>query len=148
MRPDLRWGLRAAKTTQLLYAVMMKAEAREAGADDAWLVQGGAITEATSSNAYIVDARGVVVSHPVDSAVLPGVTRISVMQIARDLGLAVEERPFTPEELSSAREAFISGAGTLILPVVTVDGQPVGDGRPGPVVAELRRRYIALLRAN
>lgn len=148
LRPDLRWGLRAAKTTQLLYAVMMKAEAREAGADDAWLVQGGVVTEATSSNAYIVDARGVVVSHPVDSGVLPGVTRISVMQIARELGLEVEERPFTPDELGSAREAFISGAGTLILPVVEVDGGPVGDGRPGPVTAELRSRYIALLRAN
>ncbi|MGH6786638.1 MAG: aminotransferase class IV [Novosphingobium sp.] len=148
LRPDLRWQLRGAKTTQLLYAVMMKAEAREAGADDAWLVENGLVTEATSSNAYIVDSRGVLVSHPVDHGVLPGVTRISVMEIAREMNIAVEQRPFTPAELSAAREAFISGAGTLVQPVVTVDGAPVGDGQPGPVTAELRRRYIALLRAN
>lgn len=148
LRPDLRWQVRSAKTTQLLYAVMMKAEAREAGADDAWLVEDGVITEATSSNAYIIDARGVLVSHPVDHGVLPGVTRISVMEIARNMGLAVEERPFTPEELFAAREAFISGAGTLVLPVVEVDGKPIGNGDPGTVTGELRARYITLLRAS
>ncbi len=148
LRPDLRWQLRSAKTTQLLYAVMMKAEAREAGADDAWLVEDGLVTEATSSNAYIIDARGVLVSHPVDSGVLPGVTRICVMEIARDMGLPVEERPFTPDELFAAREAFISGAGTLVLPVTEVDGKPIGNGGPGTVTSELRQRYIALLKAS
>ena len=76
----------------------------------------------------------------------PGVTRIGVMAIARALGLAVEERAFTPEELFAAREAFISGAGTLVLPVVAVDGRPIGNGGPGTITAELRRRYIAQLR--
>ena len=147
LRPDLRWHVRSAKTTQLLYAVLMKAEAREAGADDAWLVEHGVITEATSSNAYIIDARGVLVSHPVDHGVLPGVTRISVIEIARAIGLAVEERPFTPEELFAAREAFVSGAGTLVLPVIEVDGRPIGYGGPGTLTAELRARYITLLRA-
>lgn len=148
LRPDLRWQLRSAKTTQLLYAVMMKAETREAGVDDAWLVENGVVTEATSSNAYIIDAQGVLVSHPVDSGVLPGVTRIGVASIARELGLAVEERPFTPDELFAAREAFSSGAGTLVLPVVEVDGRPIGSGAPGPITAELRRRYVALLKAQ
>ncbi|WP_088310256.1 aminotransferase class IV [Novosphingobium sp. B 225] len=148
LRPDLRWQLRSAKTTQLLYAVMMKAETREAGVDDAWLVENGVVTEATSSNAYIIDAHGVLVSHPVDSGVLPGVTRIGVASIARELGLAVEERPFTPDELFAAREAFSSGAGTLVLPVVEVDGRPIGSGAPGPITAELRRRYVALLKAQ
>jgi D-alanine transaminase len=147
LRPDLRWQVRSAKTTQLLYAVMMKAEAREAGVDDAWLVENGVITEATSSNAHIIDARGVLVSHPVDHGVLPGVTRINVIAIARAMGLPIEERPFTPDELLTAREAFISGAGTLVLPVVEVDGQPVGNGGPGTVTTEIRSRYIALLRA-
>lgn len=146
LRPDLRWQLRSAKTTQLLYAVLMKAEAREAGVDDAWLVENGVITEATSSNAHIVDARGVLVSHPVDHGVLPGVTRISVIEIAREMGLAIEERPFTPDELMQAREAFISGAGTLVVPVVEVDGRPIGNGGPGAVTAEIRERYIARLR--
>ncbi len=148
LRPDLRWQLRSAKTTQLLYAVMMKAETREAGVDDAWLVENGVVTEATSSNAHIIDARGVLVSHPVDRGVLPGVTRIGVTSIARELGLAVEERPFTPDELFAAREAFSSGAGTLVLPVVEVDGRPIGSGTPGPITAELRRRYVALLKAQ
>ena len=146
LRPDLRWQLRSAKTTQLLYAVMMKAEAKEAGVDDAWLVEDGVITEATSSNAHIIDARGVLISHPVDHGVLPGVTRISVVDIARQMGLAIEERPFTREELSQAREAFISGAGTLVLPVVEVDGKPIGNGGPGAVTAEIRQRYIDRLR--
>jgi D-alanine transaminase len=148
LRPDLRWQVRSAKTTQLLYAVMMKAEAKAAGVDDAWLVEDGLVTEATSSNAHIIDSRGVLVSHPVDHGVLPGVTRICTLEIAREMGLAVEERPFTPEELFTAREAFISGAGTLILPVVEVDGKPIGNGGPGTVTAELRRRYISLLRAG
>ena len=148
LRPDLRWQIRSAKTTQLLYAVIMKAEAREAGADDAWLVEDGVITEATSSNAYIIDARGVLVSHPVDHGVLPGVTRISVMEIARELGLMVEERPFTPDELFAAREVFVSGAGTLVLPVIEVDGRPIGNGGPGTLTSELRSRYITLLRAS
>lgn len=147
LRPDLRWQIRSAKTTQLLYAVLMKAEAREAGADDAWLVENGLITEATSSNAHIIDARGVLVSHPVDSGVLPGVTRISVIEIAHEMGLAVEERPFTPDELFAAREAFISGAGTLVLPVVEADGRPIGNGGPGTVTAEIRTRYIDRLRS-
>ncbi len=148
LRPDLRWQVRSAKTTQLLYAVIMKAEAREAGADDAWLVENGVITEATSSNAHIIDARGVLVSHPVDHGVLPGVTRISVIEIARQMGLTIEERPFTPDELVAAREAFISGAGTLVLPVVSVDGKPIGNGGPGPLTGEIRSRYITLLRAG
>ncbi len=148
LRPDLRWQVRSAKTTQLLYAVMMKEEARAAGVDDAWLVEDGVVTEATSSNAHIIDARGVLVSHPVTHGVLPGVTRICVLEIAAELGLAVEERPFTPEELFAAREAFISGAGTLVLPVVEVDGQPIGNGGPGAVTSDIRRRYIERLRAS
>ena len=147
LRPDLRWQLRAAKTTQLLYAVLMKEEARLAGVDDVWLVEQGVITEATSQNAHIIDARGVLVSHPVERGVLPGVTRISVIAIARELGLAIEERPFTPDELFAAREAFVSAAGTLVLPVVEVDGRAIGPGKPGAVVGAIRAAYIAQLRA-
>lgn len=148
LRPDLRWQLRAAKTTQLLYAVLMKEEARAAGVDDAWLVEDGVVTEATSQNAHIIDARGVLVSHPVDHGVLPGVTRISVLEIARELGLAVEQRPFTPAELMAAREAFVSAAGTLVLPVVEVDGAAIGDGRPGPMTRAIRAAYIQQLRGR
>lgn len=148
LHPDGRWALRSAKTTQLLYAVLAKEAARDAGYDDAWLVENGVITEATSANAHIIDARGVLVSHPVDHGVLPGVTRINVVEIARAMGLAVEERPFTPDELFAAREAFISSAGALVTPVVEVDGKPIGNGGPGTQTTELRKRYIALLKAG
>jgi D-alanine transaminase len=148
LRPDLRWHLRSAKTTQLLYAVLMKEEARAAGVDDAWLVEHGVITEATSQNAHIIDARGVLVSHPVGHGVLPGVTRISVVGIAHEMDLEVDERPFTPDELFAAREAFVSAAGTLVLPVVEVDGRAIGDGVPGPLSREIRSRYISRLRAG
>ena len=148
LHPDGRWALRGAKTTQLLYAVLAKEAARDAGYDDAWLVEDGVITEATSSNAHIIDARGVLVSHPVTHAVLPGVTRICVLDIAREMGLTVEERPFTPDELFAAREAFMSAAGSLVMPVSQVDGRPIGNGGPGTLTAELRARYITLLRAG
>ncbi|MBS3927541.1 MAG: aminotransferase class IV [Sphingomonadales bacterium] len=148
LHPDGRWALRSAKTTQLLYAVLAKEAAREQGYDDAWLVEDGVVTEATSANAHIIDARGVLVSHPVDHGVLPGVTRICTLQIAREMGLAVEERPFTPQELFAAREAFVSAAGSLVLPVTEVDGKPIGNGGPGTVTTELRQRYIALLKAS
>ena len=146
LRPDMRWQLRSAKTTQLLYAVLMKEEARAAGVDDAWLVENGVITEATSQNAHIIDARGVLVSHPVDHGVLPGVTRVSVLEIAREMGLAVEERAFTPAELFAAREAFASAAGSLVLPVVEVDGRAIGGGAAGPIAGAIREAYIARLR--
>jgi D-alanine transaminase len=148
LRPDMRWRLRAAKTTQLLYAIMMKDEAKSAEVDDVWLVENGVITEATSQNAHIIDACGALVSHPVDEGVLPGVTRISVMEIAREIGISVQERPFNPDDLFAAREAFVSAAGSLVLPVVEVDGRQIGSGKPGAVTLEIRRRYIARLLAE
>ncbi len=144
--PEGRWNLRSAKTTQLLYAVLAKEAAREAGVDDAWFAVEGMITEGTSANAHIIDARGVLVSHPVDHGVLPGVTRICLLDCARAMGLTIEERPFSVEELANAREAMLSGAGSLVLPVVEVDGRPVGNGGPGTITTELRKRYIAALR--
>jgi D-alanine transaminase len=148
LQPEGRWALRGAKTTQLLYAVLAKEAARDAGFDDAWFVEGGVITEQTSANAHIIDSRGVLVSHPVDHGVLPGVTRICVLELARSQGLMVEERPFTPAELLAAREAFVSAAGSLVLPVVAVDGQPIGTGQPGSITLQLRENYIARLRAD
>lgn len=147
LRPDLRWGLRTAKTTQLLYAILMKQEAREAGVDDVLLVEDGHVTEATSMNAHIIDARGVLVSHPVDHGVLPGTTRIPLLEIAASMGLAIEERPFTPDELYAAREAMVSAAGTLVLPVVEADGRAIGSGKPGAITAAIRAEHIARLRA-
>ena len=146
LHPEGRWALRSAKTTQLLYAVLAKELAREAGADDAWLVDNGMITEGTSANAHIIDSRGVLVSHPVEHGVLPGISRLCALPLAREMGLEVEERPFSVDELFAAREAFISSATTVVMPVVEVDGRKIGQGRPGPQTLELRRRYIERLR--
>lgn len=146
LHPEGRWALRSAKTTQLLYAVLAKEAAREAGADDAWLVDNGMVTEGTSANAHIIDSRGVLVSHPVDHGVLPGISRLSILPIAREMGLAVEERAFSVEELFGAREAFISSATTVVMPVVEVDGRQIADGRPGALTAQLRQRYLERLR--
>lgn len=146
LHPEGRWVLRSAKTTQLLYAVLAKEAARDAGADDAWLVDGGMVTEGTSANAHIIDSRGVLVSHPVDHGVLPGISRLSVLPLAQEMGLAIEERAFSVEELFAAREAFVTSATTVVMPVVEVDGRKIGDGRPGPLTAELRKRYVERLR--
>lgn len=146
LHPEGRWALRSAKTTQLLYAVLAKEVAREAGADDAWLVDNGMVTEGTSANAHIIDSRGVLVSHPVDHGVLPGISRFSVLPLAREMGLAVEERAFSVEELFAAREAFITSATTVVMPVVEVDGRKIADGRPGELTHALRQRYIERLR--
>ena len=146
LHPEGRWAVRSAKTTQLLYAVLAKELARDAGVDDAWLVDNGMITEGTSANAHIIDSRGVLISHPVDHGVLPGVTRLSVLPLAKEMGLAVEERAFSVEELFAAREAFVSSASALVMPVVEVDGRQIGDGRPGAQTGELRRRYVERLR--
>lgn len=146
LHPEGRWALRSAKTTQLLYAVLAKEAAREAGTDDAWLVDGGMVTEGTSANAHIIDSRGVLVSHPVDHGVLPGISRLSVLPLAQDMGLAIEERAFSVEELFAAREAFVTSATTVVMPVVEVDGRKIGDGRPGALTAELRKRYVERLR--
>ncbi len=146
LHPEGRWALRSAKTTQLLYAVLAKEAARDAGVDDAWLVDDGMVTEGTSANAHIIDSRGVLVSHPVDHGVLPGISRLSVLPLAQDMGLAIEERAFSVEELFAAREAFVTSATTVVMPVVEVDGRKIGDGRPGALTAELRKRYVERLR--
>lgn len=145
LHPEGRWALRSAKTTQLLYAVLAKEAARDAGVDDAWLVDDGMVTEGTSANAHIIDSRGVLVSHPVDHGVLPGISRLSVLPLAQDMGLAIEERAFSVEELFAAREAFVTSATTVVMPVVEVDGRKIGDGRPGALTAELRKLYVERL---
>lgn len=141
--PENRWGRCDIKTVGLLPNALAKQKAREAGAVEAWYVDDlGLVTEGASSNAWIVDGEGVLRTRDTNANILRGVTRLSLLDVARQAGLKVEERPFTPEEALAAREAFITGAGTLVLPVVAVDGKPVGSGRPGPVATRLRKLYI------
>ncbi len=141
--PDLRWKRRDIKTVQLLYPSMGKMAAQAAGADDAWLVEeDGTVTEGTSNNAWIVTAERKIVTRQLSHDILPGITRAAIMRLAEAEGLAIEERSFTPDEAKAAEEAFITSASTFVYPVVSIDGAPVGGGRPGPLARRLRQLYI------
>ena len=141
--PETRWGRCDIKTVGLLPNVLAKQKAREGGSVEAWYVDDlGLVTEGASSNAWIVDVDGILRTRDTNANILRGVTRLSLLDVARAAGLKVEERPFTPAEALMAREAFITGAGALVLPVIAVDGKPVGSGAPGPVAARLRALYI------
>ncbi|MBW3559258.1 MAG: D-amino-acid transaminase [Proteobacteria bacterium] len=142
-QPDQRWGRCDIKTTGLLANVLSKQAARAVGAAEAWLVDGeGRVTEGASSTAWILDPAGRLRTRALDAAILPGVTRARVMEIARREGLEVVEAAFTPEEALGAREAFNTSASGFVTPVVRVDGRPLGDGRPGPVALRLRALYL------
>jgi D-alanine transaminase len=147
--PENRWGRCDIKTVGLLPNALAKQKAREAGAVEAWYVDDlGLVTEGASSNAWIVDGDGTLRTRDTNANILRGVTRLSVADLAREAGLKVEERPFTPDEARAAKEAFITGAASLVLPVVAVDGKPVGTGVPGPVAQRLRRLYIERAKAT
>lgn len=147
-RPDRRWARRDIKTVQLLYASMMKMEAKAAGVDDVWLVEGDVITEGTSQNACIITPNGHLVTRDLGHHILPGVTRLSLIDIARQSNITVEERPFTIAEAQGAAEAFVTSASLFVMPVVEIDGLSVGDGRPGMETLALRKAYIDHARAQ
>ncbi len=146
--PDIRWGRRDIKTVQLLAPSLAKMTARKAGCADAWMVEDGRVTEATSSNAYIVTEAGTLVTRDLSNAILHGITRSSVLALARQDGTRIEERGFTVEEAHRAREAFMTAASAFVLPVVGIDGHAIGTGRPGPVTRRLREIYVIESRAR
>lgn len=141
--PEGRWADRQIKTVQLLYSSLAKMEAKRQGADDVLFVEDGVVTEAGSSNAHIVTADGTLVTRDLSNALLHGITRASVLDLARAAQIRVEERSFTPEEARNAAEAFLTSASAFVMPIVAIDGKPVGDGRPGPLTARIRDLYIA-----
>lgn len=144
--PDIRWGRADIKAISLLPNVLAKEAARKAGAVEAWLVRDGRVTEGSSSNAWIVDQKGVLVTHPKCNEILGGITRETAIACARDLQMRVEERPFTVDEALGAAEAFLTSATNLVLPVVAIDGKSIGNGTPGPVALRLREAYKARAR--
>lgn len=139
---DLRWARRDIKTVQLLYPSMGKMAAKKAGADDAWMIEEGFVTEGTSNNAYIVTQDGRIVTRDLSNAILHGITRAAVLRYAREAQMVVEERSFTIDEAKEAAEAFVTSATTFVTPVVKIDGETLGDGAPGPVAKRLREIYI------
>jgi D-alanine transaminase len=142
--PENRWGRCDIKTINLLPNVLARQAAKEEGAGEAWFVDAdGFVTEGGASNAWIIDEAGTLVTRELTANILRGVTRSTLMQVIGRSNLKVEERPFTVAEAKRAREAFITGAGALVLPVVAIDGEPVGSGKAGDVALYLRREYIA-----
>jgi len=146
--PDIRWARRDIKTIGLLAASMAKQTALERGADDAWMFEGGYITEGTSNNAYIVNPAGEVITRHLGNEILAGITRAAVLRLSSEDGMRIVERPFTIGEALAAGEAFITSASTFVCPVVRIDNRPIGDGKPGPVAGRLRELYISMALAD
>lgn len=146
--PDLRWRRRDIKSVGLLAQVLAKQQAVEAGAAEAFMVEDGFVTEGSSSSAFIITGAGTLVTRPLSTSILPGVTRRAVMRLAAEHNLAVEERAFTVAEALGAAEVFYTGASTFVVPVVSIDGQFVGTGRPGRLAPLLRSLYIDIARTG
>ena len=142
---DIRWKRRDIKTVQLLYPSMGKMLAKKAGCDDAWMVQDGVVTEGTSNNAYIVRGNRII-TRQLSSDILHGITRAAVLRFASEAQMVVEERPFSIAEAQSADEAFATAASIFVMPVVEIDGTPIGTGKPGPVATRLREIYLDEMR--
>jgi D-alanine transaminase len=139
--PDIRWRRRDIKTVQLLYPSMAKQAALDAGADDAWLVEDGLVTEGTSNNAWIVKG-GKIITRQLSNDILHGITRAAILRLAAEDRIVFEERPFTIAEAQAADEAFVTSATTFVMPVVRIDGKLIGNGNPGAVSGRLRALYI------
>lgn len=138
---DIRWGRRDIKTVQLLYPSMGKMMAKKAGADDAWMIEDGYVTEGTSNNAYIVKGNKII-TRALSNDILHGITRAAVLRFAQEAQMEVEERNFTIDEAKEADEAFITSASTFVMPVVEIDGVALGAGVPGRVAPRLREIYL------
>ena len=136
------------KTTQLLSQALAYRAAREAGADTAFMVEDGRVTEAASANAWIVDEAGHLITRELSFSILSGITRAGVLALLEGSGLTLVERAFTPEEALAAVEAFTTSAGAMIAPVIAIDGQPIGNGKPGPVTRQIQRLYYQAMGAD
>ena len=141
--PDKRWGRRDIKTTQLLYSSMVKTEAKNIGKDDAWLIQDGLVTEGTSNNIFIIDKEKKIITRDLSNLILAGVTRSTIITFMEQLGLELDERPFTLFEAQSSSEAFITSATNFVTSVVEIDDKLVADGKPGPLTKLIRESYIS-----
>ena len=138
---DVRWGRRDIKTVQLLYPSMGKMMAKKAGADDAWMVEDGAVTEGTSNNAYIIKGN-TIITRALSNDILHGITRAAVLRFAQEAQMKVEERNFTIDEAKEADEAFVTSASAFVMPVIEIDGAAIGGGTPGDKALRLREIYL------
>ena len=141
--PDIRWGRRDIKSVGLLAQVLAKQQAAAEGCQEALLVEeDGTVTEGASSTAFIITHDGVVATRPNSTMILPGCTRRALQALAEQFQIRIEERPFTIKEAQEAAEVFITSASNFVMPVVKIDGRPVGAGAPGPLTRRLRELYV------
>lgn len=140
--PDIRWKRRDIKTVGLLAQSLAKQAAINAGASDAWMVEDGFVTEGSSNNAFIVNNEGMIITRQLGNEILHGITRASVLKLVKEQGLELQERAFTIDEAIAAREAFSTSASTFVMPVVSIDGHTIGNGKPGPIAVRLRDYYL------
>jgi D-alanine transaminase len=146
--PDIRWARRDIKSVGLLAQVLAKQAAAEAGCQEAWMIEDGKVTEGGSSSAFILTRDDVLVTRENSSAILPGCTRKAVVKLAEERQLRIEERAFSVKEALAAKEAFITSASLFVQAVVTIDGQTVANGKPGPMTNRLREIYVEFARAT
>lgn len=146
--PDLRWARRDIKSVALLAQVLAKQAAADAGCQEAWMIEDGKVTEGGSSSAFILTQDDVIVTRENSQTILPGCTRKAVVRLAEERQLRIEERAFSVDEALRAKEAFITSASAFVQPVVTIDGQSVGAGKPGPVATRLREIYVEFAKAT
>ena len=141
--PENRWDRVDIKTVGLLPNVLAQQKAKLAGAQEAWFVDpDGTVKEGAATNAWIVTRDGKLVTRPAEHGILRGITRTTLFDLAAKLGLEIEERGFTVDEAKAAREAFITAATTVVMPVVAIDGDPVANGHPGSVALSLRSAFF------
>jgi D-alanine transaminase len=147
--PDIRWKRPDIKTINLLPNVLARQAAKEQGAYEAWLIDDdGMVVEGAASNAWIVTHEKVIVTHQVDRSILQGVTRTTLLDLIAAKGYRLEERRFSLDEAKRAEEAFITGATTLVMPVIAIDDTPIGDGKPGALATSLRAQFHNFARAT
>lgn len=139
--PDIRWLRRDIKSVMLLAPVLGKQEAYEKGAAEGWMVEDGFVTEGTSSNAYIIKDN-TIITRPLSNRILAGCTRKALFRLAREHGVRIEERAFTPEEALAADEAFLTSASQFVMPIVEIDGKRIGGGQPGPLTRRMREFFL------
>lgn len=142
-QPDIRWGRCDIKTVGLLPNVLAKQAARERGAYECLMYdEMGLITEGASTNAWIVDDDGRLRTRDTQANILRGVTREAILKLVEAEGIELDERPFSVEEAKRAREVFVTAASSFVMPLVSLDGVKIGDGKPGPIATRLREVYL------
>ncbi|WP_339073181.1 D-amino-acid transaminase [Sinorhizobium meliloti] len=141
--PENRWDRVDIKSVGLLPNVLARQQAKEAGAQEAIFVDvDGMVKEGAATNVWIVDREGTLRTRPAESGILRGVTRTTLMDVAKPLGLAIEETAFSVEEMLAAREVFITAATSICFPVVSVDGKTIGNGHPGSIAQNIREAFF------